>query len=374
MKELGWQNMQDNTQHIIPLNLQLFAGEKTEEATPRRRREARSKGQVAKSQEFNSALVLLVGFAALSFLFPLMYGQILAYTRMMLSTLARGDLTTSTIIALFQQTTVIGAKVVVPLLGVTLVAGLTANYMQVGVLFSTEAITVNLNRINPLEGFKRLFSLRSLMELAKSIFKVILVGIVVYRIIRDNFETFPRMLDMDIMASGTFLGGMIIKMGLQSAVLLMILAIIDFSFQRWEFNKSLKMSKEELKEEFKQTEGNPQIKSKIREKMRRMSMRRMMQEIPKADVVITNPTHLAIALRYDTDTMSAPKVVAKGQDNVALKIKEVAKEHGIVTVENKPLAQALYKGTEIGDQVPPELFQAVAEVLAFVYRLKGKIK
>jgi len=366
--------MQDYTRKRIPLNLQLFAGEKTEEATPRRKQQARTKGQVAKSQEFNSALVLLAGFAALSLFFPFIYGQIVAYTRLMLSTLSREDLTVGTIIGLFQQSTVVGAKILLPLLGATLVAGMAANYFQVGVLFSTEAITVNLSRINPLEGFKRLFSVRSLVELGKSLLKVSLVGIVLYRIIRDNFAVFPKMLDMDIRASGAFLGEMIVKMGLQSAVLLMILAIIDFRYQQWEFNKSLKMSKEEVKEEYKQTEGNPQVKSKIREKMRRMSMRRMMQEIPKADVVITNPTHFAVALRYDAETMAAPRVVAKGQDNLALKIKEIAKEHGVVTVENKPLAQALYKGAEIGDQVPPELFQAVAEVLAFVYRLKGKIK
>ncbi|MDA8210940.1 MAG: flagellar biosynthesis protein FlhB [Clostridia bacterium] len=366
--------MQDYTRKIIPLNLQLFAGEKTEEATPRRRQQARSKGQVAKSQEFNSALVLLTGFAALSWFFPFMYSQIVAYTRLMLSTLSREDLTIGAIIALFQQMTVIGAKLLLPLLGTTLIAGMAANYLQVGMMFSTEAISVNLSRINPIEGLKRLFSTRSLVELGKSLFKVTLVGIVVYRIIRDNFDVFPKMLDMDLRASGAFLGGIIIKIGLQSAVLLMILAIIDFKYQQWEFNKSLKMSKEEIKEEYKQTEGNPQIKSKIREKMHRMSMRRIMQEIPKADVVITNPTHFAVALRYDGETMAAPKVVAKGQDNLALKIKEIAKEHGVVTVENKPLAQALYKGTEIGDSVPPELFQAVAEVLAFVYRLKGKIK
>jgi flagellar biosynthetic protein FlhB len=366
--------MPDNTRQNIPLNLQLFAGEKTEKGTPKRRQQARSKGQVAKSQELNSAVVLLIGFATLSALFPYMYGQIFFYTKHMLGTLSRGELTIAAITSLIQQTIVIFAKVVLPLMGATMIAGLVANYLQVGVLFSTEAITVNLNRINPLEGFKKLFSLRSLMEMLKSIFKLTMVGIIVYRIIRDNFEIFPKMLDMEVLSSGAFIGGLIVKMGLQCAVLLMILAIVDYIFQQWQFNKSLMMSKEEIKEEYKQTEGNPQIKGKIREKMRRMSMRRMMQEIPKADVVITNPTHLAIALRYDTKTMAAPSVVAKGQDNLALRIKEVAKEHGVVTVENKPLAQALYKATEIGDQVPAELFQAVAEVLAFVYRLKGKIK
>ncbi len=366
--------MQDNNRKLLPLNLQLFAGEKTEEATPKRKQEARQKGQVVKSQEFNSALVLLAGFMALNSFFPYMYSEVFQMCRTMLSTLSRADLTVKSLIEIFQQVAIVGAKVVLPILGTVMIAGLTANYLQVGFLFSTEALAIKLERLNPIEGFKRMFSMRAIAELFKSIFKIVLVGILVYRIIRDNFDLFPKMMDMNIQTSGAILGGMIIKIGLQSAVLLVILAIFDYLNQLREHNKSLKMSKDEIKEEYKQTEGNPQIKSKIREKMRRMSMRRMMQEIPKADVVITNPTHYAIALSYNGEKMAAPVVLAKGQDNLALKIKEVAKEHNVATVENKPLAQALYKSTDIGDHIPPELFQAVAEVLAFVYKLKSKTK
>ncbi|HEX3031776.1 MAG TPA: flagellar biosynthesis protein FlhB [Bacillota bacterium] len=356
----------------IPLNLQLFAGEKTEEATPKRKQEARKKGQVAKSQEFNSAVVLLAGFAALGMFSPFIYKQIMQFTNLMLGTLNREDLTVNSLAALFQQASVVTILAMLPVVGATLLAGVVANYAQVGVMFSPEALSMKLERLNPLEGLKRMLSLRSVAELIKSLLKIAMVGLLAYRTISANFSTFPKMIDMSISASVAFLGGLALQIGLEAAVLLLVLAIFDYLFQRFEFNKSLRMSKQEIKEEYKQVEGNPQVKGKIREKMRRMSMQRMMQEIPKADVVITNPTHFAVALRYDGETMAAPEVVGKGQDLMAQRIKEIAREHDVTIVENKPLAQALFKVTEIGDTVPPDLFQAVAEVLAFVYRLKRK--
>lgn len=358
----------------IPLDLQLFEGEKTEEPTSRRITKAREQGQIAKSQELNSALVLLACFSTLGIFGSYIYHQMAGLTQYVLGNLSQGDFTVSSLKKVYIEVTLTGAKALAPIVAVAMATGLAANYLQVGVLFSTEALTVKLDRLNPINGFKRLFSAHSLVELVKSVFKVLIVGIVIYRVIKDNFDIFPKMLDMDITASATFIGNLAVKIGLESGVLILVLAAADLWFQKWSFHKSLKMSKQEIKEEFKQTEGNPQIKGKIREKMRRMSMRRMMQEIPKADVVITNPTHYAVALRYDGATMTAPQIVAKGQDHLALRIKEIAREHNVATVENKPLAQALFKGTEIGDHVPPELFQAVAEVLAFVYRLKGKVR
>lgn len=356
----------------IPLNLQLFAGEKTEEATPKRKQEARKKGQVVKSQEFNSAVVLLAGFAALGIFGPYIYEQMARFTTLLLGTLYREDLTVNSLAALFQQASVVAISAILPVVGATLVAGVVANFAQVGVMFSTEALTMKLERLNPIEGFKRMFSLRSLAEMIKSIAKVAMVGFLAYRTISANFGTFPKMIDMSIAASCAFLGNLAVQIGLEAAVLLLAMAILDYIYQRYEYNKSLKMSKQDIKEEYKQVEGNPQVKGKIREKMRKMSMQRMMQEIPKADVVITNPTHFAVALRYDGENMAAPEVIAKGQDIVAQRIKEIAREHDITIVENKPLAQALFKATDVGDVVPPDLFQAVAEVLAFVYRLKMK--
>lgn len=356
----------------IPLNLQLFAGEKTEEATPKRKEEARKKGQVVKSQEFNSAVVLLAGFSALGIFGPFIYEQMARFTTLLLGTLYREDLTVNSLAALFQQASVVTIYAALPVVGATLLAGVVANFAQVGVLFSTEALAVKLERLNPIEGLKRMFSFRSLAEMIKSIAKVAMVGFLAYSTISANFDTFPKMIDMSISASCAFLGSLAIQIGLEAAVLLLALAIMDYIYQRYEHNKSLKMSKEDIKEEYKQMEGNPQIKGKIKEKMRKMSMQRMMQEIPKADVVITNPTHFAIALQYDGESMSAPIVLAKGQDLVAQRIKDIAREHDITMVENRPLAQALFKATDVGDIVPPDLFQAVAEVLAFVYRLKGK--
>lgn len=359
--------------HLIPIDLQLFSGEKTEEATPKKRQETRQKGQVAKSQEINSSIVLLLSFATLGIAFPFMFQEMFYYSREVFSSVGTTTLSPENISSVFQEMAYATFKIVAPLVFMTMLGGIIANYMQVGVLFTVEPLMIKLERLNPIEGFKKIFSTRSLVELVKSLFKITIVALIAYLVINREFHVFPKMLDMDIMPSAVFIGKLILKVGLFCAVTLFAMAILDYLYQRYEFNKSIRMSKQEVKDEHKNIEGNPQIKGKVREKMRQISMRRMMQDVPKADVVITNPTHYAIALSYDGLSMSAPKVIAKGQDHVALKIKEIAKEHKVVTVENKPLAQALYKSTEVGDFVPPELFQAVAEVLAFVYKLKKKI-
>jgi len=359
---------------IIPLNLQFFAGEKTEEATPRRRQEARKKGQVAKSPEVNSAIILLLGFFALKLFFPYMFGEIQDFTRSFLEQVhSVEEFNVDYLMTLFLTIVIFTGRLLLPLLLTVMVSGVVANYLQVGFMFTTEPLIPKLERLNPIEGLKRIFSKRALAELVKSLIKVGAVGYIVYKAINQDFEIFPKMLDMDIQASLVFIGRLVIKIALQVGVLLLVLAVADYAFQRWEFNRSMRMSKQEVKEEFKQTEGNPQIKGKIKEKQRQLALRRMMQEVPKADVVITNPTHYAVALKYDGNSMTAPVVVAKGQDLVAQKIKEKAKEHSVAVVENKPLARALYKACDIGEAIPPDLFQAVAEVLAFVYKLKGRI-
>ncbi|MDA8233829.1 MAG: flagellar biosynthesis protein FlhB [Clostridia bacterium] len=357
----------------IPLNLQFFSQEKTEEATPKRRQDARGKGQVAKSPEVNSALILLTGFLAIKIFFPYMFEELQNFTRSFLGQLHNTqEFTVDYVMSIGISVIVLSGKMLLPLILTVLVAGIVANYLQVGFLFSTQPLIPKLETLNPITGFKRIFSRRSLMELFKSLIKIGAVGYIVYRAISLEFDIFPKMLDMDIRASLVFIGQLTVKIALQVGLLLLVLAVIDFAFQRWEFNRSLRMSKQEVKEEYKQVEGNPQIKGKIKEKQRQMALRRMMQEVPKADVVITNPTHYALAIKYDGQTMNAPIVVAKGQDLVAQKIKEKAKEHNVAIVENKPLAQALFKSCDIGELIPPELFQAVAEVLAFVYKLRGR--
>ena len=217
-----------------------------------------------------------------------------------------------------------------------------------------------------------MFSKNSLVELIKASLKILLIGYFIYDFLRDNYLMISKLIYMDINSSVSFIGNAIITIGMRASAVLLVLAVFDYGYQLWDFEKNLKMSKQEIKEEYKQVEGNPQVKSKIKEKQRQLSLRRMMAEIPKADVIITNPTHYAIAIRYDSEISDAPIVIAKGKDLIAHRIKDAAKQSNVPVVENKPLAQALYKTTEIGQQVPVEMYQAVAELLAFVYSLKNK--
>ncbi len=246
------------------------------------------------------------------------------------------------------------------------------NYIQIGFLFTGQPLAPKFSKLNPIEGAKRLFSLKSVVEFLKSLLKILIIGGVVYLTLwgeRTNITTISKMPLADVLS---YTGGLTLELGLKIGMILLVLAILDYFYQRYEFEKSLRMSKQDIKDEHKKSEGDPLIKRKIREKQMRMAIQRMMQEIPKADVVITNPTHYAVALQYDTGRMEAPTVLAKGRDYVALKIKEAAGKHGIVIMENRPLARALYDQVEIGQTIPAELFQAVAEVLAYVYKLKRK--
>lgn len=353
-------------------DLQLFNGEKTEEATPKRKEEAKKKGQVAKSSEISSAFVILAAFYTLKLLGVSIYTELASYMTAIFSSLTTADLTINAVQLLFFNVGLVIVKTVLPILLAIMVISLVINFMQVGVMFSTEVLMPDFNKINPLSGFQRLFSKRSLVELAKALFKVGIIGYFIYRFAISQTNDIPKLISMELIDSLKFVGSLVIDLAFQIITVMMILAVFDYMYQWWEHNQSLKMSKEEVKEEMKQTEGNPQIKSKIREKQRAMAMRRMMQEIPKADVVVTNPTHLAIALKYEK-SMAAPVVLAKGQDFLAERIKQVARENKVVVVENKPLARALYPVVEIGDIIPTELYQAVAEVLAYVYRLKKRL-
>lgn len=353
-------------------DLQLFNGEKTEEATPKRKAEAKQKGQVAKSSEISSVFVIMAAFYTLKLLGATMYTELATFTTGIFSSLATSDLTINSVQILFLNLGLVIAKTVLPILLIIMVISIVINYMQVGVVFSTEVLMPDFNKINPLSGFQRLFSKRSIVELVKAIFKVSIIGYFIYRFAVLQTGDIPKLINMELVDSLKLAGSLLIDLAFQIIAVMLILAVFDYIYQWWEHNQSLKMSKEEVKEEFKQTEGNPQIKGKIKEKQRAMAMRRMMQEIPKADVIVTNPTHLAIALKYEKN-MSAPVVLAKGQDFLAERIKQVARENKVVIVENKPLARALYPVVQIGDTIPAELYQAVAEVLAYVYRLKKRL-
>jgi flagellar biosynthetic protein FlhB len=357
------------------INLQLFAGEKTEPATPKRRQEARKKGQVFQSREITSALVILVGFLIITFFLESFLGRVGNLLKFLLFAYsgAKDDVfNTVGIWEIFRHVVSQTALIIFPFVFAVFTIALAATYFQVGFVFTTEPLTLKFERLNPVEGFKRIFSRRALLELFKSTAKVAILFYIMYSFLASQYKGIPMLLDMSVQDLLRYISNLLFGITVRVGVVLVVLGVIDYFFQWREYENSLKMSKEDIKEEFKETEGNPQIKAEVRKRQRQISTRRMMQELKKADVVITNPTHFAVALMYDSEINDAPVVVAKGKDLIALKIKEEAEKLNIPIVENKPLAQALYNSTEVGQMIPPELYQAVAEVLAYVYSLRGE--
>ncbi len=346
--------------------------EKTEQATPKKREESRRKGQVARSQELNSAVVLLSALGGLYMLGGVLFHDLASFTASTLSQSHTFEFTTMS-----TRLYMIGwAKVFFGSLGpiviVIGVAALAVSLAQVGFVVNEEALNFKFNRLDPLQGAKRIISKRSLVELVKGVLKIAIVGYISYILIAPEMSRMALLADASVGDIFHYLGYMVFRVGFYTSLVLFILAVLDYAYQRWEYNQSIRMTKQEVKEESKQTEGDPQIRMRIRSLQRENARRRMMDSVPEADVVITNPTHYAVALKYDIDTMAAPKVVAKGQNLIAQKIKEIARENRVPTVENKPLAQALFKSVEIGHDIPEDLYRAVAEVLAYVFRLKGK--
>jgi flagellar biosynthesis protein FlhB len=357
----------------LSLDLQYFSGEKTEKATPKKRDDARKKGQTAKSQDVNTAIILLAVFLFLTFsasyigdiVFDLFHQTFQEYMLM--------DLTENTVQVITMDLMKEIAFLLGPIMLVALLAGLFSNYIQVGIMFTTEPLQPKLEKIDPIKGFKRIFSLRAIVELLKSILKISFVGAITFVVLWMNID---RVLSLSFKSVGdslTTMASLTIQMGIAASLALLFLSLFDFLYQKYDFEKNIRMSKQDLKDEHKNIEGDPLIKSKIKQRQREMAMRRMMQEVPEADVVITNPTHFAIALKYDENKMDAPFVVAKGVDYLAQKIKYIANENDVVMVENRPLARSLYDSAEIGDAVPEEFFKAVAEILAYVYRIKNQM-
>ncbi|MGE5676484.1 MAG: flagellar biosynthesis protein FlhB [Pseudomonadota bacterium] len=353
------------------MNLQLF-GEKTEPATQKRRQEMREKGQIPRSRELVTALMLLISFLSMKVLGKYIFADMVVALRSFLSFPAELDtsFTAANIMNMSFRCAFIMAKVLAPILLIIALVALVVNYAQVGVVFTAKPLMPNLNKLNPVEGFKRLFSKNGFVELLKSILKIAIIGYVVYDYLRDNYEIIPELLNMNIESSFVFIGNTILNVGIRAAAVLLVLSVFDLGFQLWDYEKNIRMSKQEIKDEYKMVEGNPQIKSKIREKQRQLALRRMMAEVPRADVIITNPTHFAVAIKYDASVSDAPMVIAKGKDLIAQRIKDIAKQNKVPLVENKPLAQTLFKSVDIGERIPSELYKAVAEVLAYVYSLK----
>lgn len=344
--------------------------EKTEAPTPRRLLEARQKGDVAKSIEVPSVAILLSGLLTIYFLGNYMLEHFYIMIRYYLENIHSMEITTANIPAITYTSMIYSGKIIWPLLAVLFIMALLSNYLQVGVLFSTEKITPKLEKIDPIKGLGNLFSKQTLANVVKSIFKITVVTWVAYVEIKQAIPDILQLVDQSILAIIVFIAKISFWIFLKSTLIIAILAVADYAFQRWQFMEKMKMTKQEVKDEAKQTEGDPMVKGRIRSIQMEMAKQRMMSEVPAADVVITNPTQLAIALRYDTMTMSSPVVVAKGAGVIARRIKEVAEENKVPIVEDKPLAQALYKSVEISGAIPENLFQAVAEVLAYVFSLK----
>ena len=343
---------------------------RTEQPTPKRKHDARAKGQVAKSRELGSVSILLATLIAFHF-----YGvQFLTRLSELMQWLLQssGELTIHDrgLISLIFHLEVRLLPILAPVILLMATFALIVNIGQVGFLFTTQTLQPDLNKLNPITGLQNLFSLRSLAELVKSFLKMVVIGFIAYVSIRKELSGLPLLSTMSCGGIFSSICTVSYRILLRSTIALLVIAILDYIYQRHEINKSLMMTKEEVKEEMRQSEGDPKVKAQIRRIQQRIARQRMMSKVPEADVVITNPQHLAIALKYEALENAAPRIIAKGAGYVAQKIKEIARENDIPVVEDKPLAQLLYKTVEIGEMIPPHLYQAVAEILAYVYRLK----
>jgi len=346
--------------------------DRTEKPTDKKLADARKKGQIAQSREIPSALILLTSLAFFYFGGRAMAQQLADMMRISFRNLGGGWIENAGSVNLmmgwlFDQTLSLLVPMMIPLL----VIGIVANVAQFGFNLKENLLVPDFKKLNPISGVKRLISLKSLVELIKSIFKIGFVGLIAYLMVRGELVTIPSLIHMEVIETAAFMGEVAFKIAFFVCLGLIVLATADFAYQRWQHQKDLMMTKQEIKEERKQSDGDPQVKSRIRSMQMEMAQRRMMEAIPTADVVITNPTHFAIAIKFDPEEMAAPQVVAKGADYIALRIREIAQENDVPLVENKPLARTLFRSAEIGDFIPEELYRAVAEVLAYVYRLKG---
>ncbi len=369
---------------MIRYDLQFFAkegqgGEKTEPATQKKLEDARKEGQVAKSREIANGLGLLAIFLILRFwvgnmgeqmltLFSGVYNMIPEVT-----TFWQGMMPETDTALIYRQMLIQVVIIIAPVLLVGLLVAFVSDVAQVKWQPTLKPLMPKFNKLNPISGFKKIFSLNAVVELIKSLAKIGLIVYICYNYLKDKWVLLLNLYDISLMQGLQLAVRTVTDLGIRVSAVYMIIALADLIYQRVKFSNDMKMTKQEIKEEYKQQEGDPQVKGQIRQRMREASRRRMMQDLPQADVVITNPTHYAVAVKYDPKVADAPLVIAKGEDYLAQRIKDVARENHIEIVENRPLARMLYANVDVGQAVPPELYQAVAEVLAFVYHLQGKI-
>lgn len=351
------------------------SGSKTEKATPKKRRDQRKEGNVFQSKDVVTVVSLFGSFYMLKLLFPNIYETVRAF---MIEFIGYAGTVTSAsqgeINAVAWMVVAAIVKTILPLLLISVVLAVVATGVQTRFLVSSKSVRPKFSRLNPISGIKKLFSLQNVVELVKSILKIIILIAVIYNIVIDDMVQVVRTMDMDVAISGKFMLEMVMTLVMRICLAFLVIAVLDFMYQWWDYERKLKMSKQEVKEEYKQLEGNPEIKSRIRNIQNQRARERMMQSVPKADVVIRNPTHFAVALQYDADRYGAPIVLAKGQDELALRIVRVAEENGVAVIENPPLARGIYASTNLSQEIPQEYYGAVAEVLVYVYKMNNKME
>lgn len=365
----------------LSYNLQLFAkdgpdGEKTEEPTAKKLEDARKKGQVMRSTEVVTAATLLVFFLLLKIFIGFIGNRFMGGFHMAIGHVAdysNQEFTRNTACTMLGEALKYILITAFPLMIAGFVVTIVSILVQVKWKVTTEPLKPKFDKFNPVSGVKRLFSKDKLMDLLKSVAKVLVLAYVVYSYLKDQWALIFDMYSFTLPQAIEIIGSTVINVGIRISIFFAVIAMFDLFYQKWKFHQDMMMSKQEVKDEYKNSEGDPKVKSQQRQRMQQASQRRMMQELPNADVVITNPTHLAVAIKYDKETNEAPVVIAKGADYLAEKIKERARENSVQIVENKPLARMLYHNVEIGAQIPPELYQMVAEVLAYVYGLQGRL-
>jgi len=363
--------------YFFPMRLQFFADEgadKTEQATPKKLQDARKEGQVARSQELSTAVMLLAFFVAVkvfvSFIGKRFLGNFKEYYQAI--DVYTADEFGSGMAGAFMRDSLVEILVIcLPLLCVAVVVAIVVTIAQVKWQVTTKPLQPKFSKFDPIKGFKKIFSKEKLFELIKDVVKIALIFYVAYSDLAEGAETIGLLYDLSLTQAVVYIGDFVISLGIKLSAIYLIVGFADFIYQKLKFKKDLMMSKQEVKDEYKQQEGDPQVKGKIKSKMREVSQRRMMQNLPEADVVITNPTHFACAIKYDKEVSEAPVLIAKGADYLAQKIKDAAKENNIPIVENKPLARMLYYNVDLDSEIPRELYQMTAEVLAYVYKLKN---
>ncbi len=350
------------------------SGEKTEKATPKKRREQRKEGNVASSKDVIVVVSLFGCFYCLQIFFPMMYEQLRDILVYLISSIGNTD---ELSLGVLQQIGMLSVNLLVrcilPLGFISMLIAIVATGVQTRFLFTMKPVGFKLKNLNPLNGIKKLFSAKNIIELLKAALKIIVLSVVLYQLLKDEIVMIAQMMDINPTVSFSYvlkeIMGMVIKIGM----VFVVIAGFDLFYQRWSYEKKLKMTKEEVKEEYKQVEGNPQIKGKIRSLQQSMARSRMMQAVPDADVIIRNPTHFAVALKYDIDHDNAPVLIAKGQDLMALRIVEIGEQNHVAVIENKPLARGIYASTPLNSEIPAEYYGVVAEILVKVFRMNKKL-